>query len=245
MTATERASTAPPVPGSVEREPVELRTCDGLTLVGELALPAGHEPVATLVTFHPLPTHGGFMDSHLLRKAALRLPGLADLAVLRFNTRGTTSPRGTSDGAFDNGDGERYDVDAAMAFVRERGLPAPWLVGWSFGSELVLKYGRQHADATGFVLLAPPLRRTDRGDLEAWAPETRPVTMLVPEHDDFLRPDEARRRTSGIGSIDVVTVAGARHLMVGETHTRLVLGELVARANPAASARFERGSQPL
>ena len=78
-------------------------TADGLTLVGELAHPVDRPPVATLVTLHPLPTAGGFMDSHILRKAAARLPALADLAVLRFNTRGTTSPRGTSDGSFGGG----------------------------------------------------------------------------------------------------------------------------------------------
>ena len=83
------------------REDIELHTADGLTLVGELALPPDRDPVATLVCLHPLPTHGGFMDCHVLRKAACRLPALADLAVLRFNTRGTTSPRGTSEGAFD------------------------------------------------------------------------------------------------------------------------------------------------
>ena len=45
-------------------------------------------PVATLLWLHPLPTQGGMMDSHILRKASYRLPALADLAVLRFNTRG-------------------------------------------------------------------------------------------------------------------------------------------------------------
>src|SRR3954462_13918442 len=65
------------------REDVTLQTADGLTLVGELALPETRDPVATLVTLHPLPTAGGFMDSHVLRKAAARLPALADLAVLR------------------------------------------------------------------------------------------------------------------------------------------------------------------
>ena len=85
------------------REEIELETLDGLTLVGELALPADREPRATLVTLHPLPTAGGFMDSHVFRKAAARLPALADLAVLRFNTRGTSSPRGTSEGEFDGG----------------------------------------------------------------------------------------------------------------------------------------------
>ena len=73
------------------REPLTLRTADGLELVGELALPETVAPAATIVCVHPLPTHGGMMDSHLFRKAAWRLPALADLAVLRFNTRGTTS----------------------------------------------------------------------------------------------------------------------------------------------------------
>ena len=61
-----------------------------LRLVGELA--AGRPTRSHLVTLHPLPTHGGFMDSHVLRKASWRLPALAGVAVLRFNTRGTTSP---------------------------------------------------------------------------------------------------------------------------------------------------------
>ena len=89
-----RASTVLPA----RREPVTLHTADGLSLVGELALPAGRDPVATLICLHPLPTHGGMMDSHLLRKAAYRLPALADLAVLRFNTRGTASEQGRSEG---------------------------------------------------------------------------------------------------------------------------------------------------
>ena len=85
-----RASTVLPA----RRAPIDIRTADGLTLVGELALPADRDPVATLICLHPLPTHGGMMDSHLYRKASNRLPALADLAVLRFNTRGTESERG-------------------------------------------------------------------------------------------------------------------------------------------------------
>src|SRR6187402_2415807 len=133
-----------PVLLPAHREDVDLETIDGLTLVGELAAPVDRDPVATLVTLHPLPTAGGFMDSHILRKAAARLPALADLAVLRFNTRGTTSPRGTSDGEFGEGIAERADVAAAMDFVAQRELPNPWLVGWSFGTELALKYGLEH-----------------------------------------------------------------------------------------------------
>ncbi len=82
------------------------------------------------MTLHPLPTAGGFMDSHILRKAAARLPALADLAVLRFNTRGTTSPRGTSEGSFGEGVAER-----AMSPRRWSSSPsaACRTRGWSAG----------------------------------------------------------------------------------------------------------------
>ncbi|WP_432543188.1 alpha/beta hydrolase [Kineococcus sp. SYSU DK002] len=216
------------------REDVELHTADGVTLVGELALPAEKDPVATLVTLHPLPTSGGFMDSHVLRKAANRLPALADLAVLRFNTRGTTSPRGTSGGSFDAGDAERFDVAAALEFAEFRDLPHVWLLGWSFGTDLALVHGRDPS-VEGVILLSPPLRWSTEDDLRAWAEFGRPVTALVPELDDFLRPAEAVERFAPLTQCEVVPVAGAKHLWVGENSVRRVLDEVVARVNPARS----------
>lgn len=222
-----------PVLLPARREDIELETLDGLTLVGELALPLEADPVATLVTLHPLPTAGGFMDSHILRKAAGRLPALAQLAVLRFNTRGTTSPRGTSDGAFDGGRAEAFDVAAAMDFVRERGLPRPWLVGWSFGTELALKYGRDH-DVEGVVLLSPPLHRATADEVAAWAGDARRMVVVVPEFDDYLRPDEARERFAAVPDATLIPVDGGKHLWVGETQTRRVLTEIVAAVRPSA-----------
>ena len=146
------------------REDIELHTADGLRLVGELARPVDRPPVGTLVCLHPLPTHGGMMDSHVFRKAAWRLPALADLAVLRFNTRGTSSVRGTSEGAFDNAVGERFDVAAAIEYAEFHELPDIWLVGWSFGTDLALKYGCDPAVA-GAILLSPPLRFSQPDDL--------------------------------------------------------------------------------
>ena len=119
-----------------KRSPVTLPTPDGLRLVGELALPADADPVATLICLHPLPTHGGMMDSHIFKKAAFRLPALAQLAVLRFNTRGTSSEQGTSEGEFGGGETERHDVAAAVSWATDAGLPARWLLGWSFGTEI-------------------------------------------------------------------------------------------------------------
>ncbi|KAA9087369.1 alpha/beta hydrolase [Microbacterium radiodurans] len=234
-----------PVLLPARREDIELETLDGLTLVGELAVPESpREPVATLVTLHPLPTAGGFMDSHILRKAAGRLPALADLAVLRFNTRGTTSPRGTSEGAFDGGASEAFDVAAAMDLVRQRGLPRPWLVGWSFGTELALKYGRDH-DVEGIILLSPPLHRATAAEVAAWDGDTRAVVVVVPEFDDYLRPAEARERFAAISHATVIDVAGGKHLWVGETQTRRVLTEIVAAVNPDALPLPEEWDGPI
>jgi uncharacterized protein len=226
------------------REDIELVTSDGLTLVGELSLPVDRAPVATLVTLHPLPTHGGFMDSHIIRKAAARLPALADLAVLRFNTRGTSSPRGTSDGSFEEGVGERADVAAALAFVTERSLPQPWLVGWSFGTELALKYGREH-EIEGAILLSPPLHRASAAEVAAWHGDTRRLIALIPEFDDYLRPAEARERFASVPEIELIAVEGGKHLWVGENQTRRVLDEIVRVVNPPASPLPQEWDGPL
>ena len=215
------------------REKINLLTEDGLSLVGELALPVGRPAVATLVTLHPLPTHGGFMDSHILRKAANRLPALADVAVLRFNTRGTASPHGTSDGVFGEGVTEMHDVQAAIDFAIARGLPNIWLVGWSFGTELALKYGFDK-EISGAILLSPPLHRATDLDLDRWIGNSRKLSALIPEHDDYLKPAEAQVRFSRIPHIELVAVEGAKHLWVGEIATARVLNEITRLVNPAA-----------
>jgi uncharacterized protein len=214
------------------RAEIELHTADGLTLVGELALPAHRPPVATLVTLHPLPTHGGYMDSHVLRKASWRLPALADLAVLRFNTRGTSSPRGKSEGAFDGGTGERFDVAAALRFAATRDLSRRWLVGWSFGAELALMHGCDPS-IEGAILLSPPLQRATDDDLAAWDEFGKPLVVLVPELDAYLRPTQARERFAAVRQAEVIGVDGARHLWVGEPAVRRVLDEIVRHVLPA------------
>lgn len=222
-----------------DREDITLTTEDGLTLVGELAMPRSGKVSATLITLHPLPTHGGFMDSHIFRKAAWRLPYLADVAVLRFNTRGTSSPRGTSDGEFSEGVAEAPDVMAAVDFAVARGLPNRWLVGWSFGTELALMHGAE-LDVEGAILLSPPLHRAQVGDLEAWAATGKPVTALVPEFDDFLQPAEARERFAPLAQLELVPVEGAKHLWVGEKYVRVVLDAITARVAPDRSPLPDR-----
>ena len=214
------------------REPLILETNDNLKLVAELATPVQNESKAVLLTLHPLPTHGGFMDSHILRKAANRLPALADLAVLRFNTRGTTSPQGTSEGSFGDGIEEERDLEAALEFLKSRNLGPVWLVGWSFGTELAIKYGFDK-DIAGAILLSPPLRRSGEQDLVKWVGSGRRLIALIPEHDEYLAPAAALERFAVIPEAEVIPVDGAKHLWVGEPATKRVLNEIVRAVNPA------------
>ena len=212
------------------RIPVTLVTEDNLKLVAELALPEINPPVATLIMLHPLPTGGGFMDSHIYRKAANRLPALADLAILRFNTRGTESPQGKSEGTFDGGTSERLDVEAAVAYAKSMNLPNLWIVGWSFGTELALKYGPDQ-DVLGAILLSPPLHRTSEAELLRWNETDKRLIALIPEHDDYLKPLEAAERFSAVKNIELVNVPDAKHLWVGESATKTVLSEIVRVVN--------------
>ena len=215
------------------REVINLLTADNLNLVGELALPVDIEPSAVLLTLHPLPTHGGFMDSHILRKAANRLPALANLAVLRFNTRGTTSPHGTSEGSFGDGITERLDLEAALDFLAAKNLGPVWLVGWSFGTELAIKYGFDK-NIAGAILLSPPLHRAKDSDLVKWVGSNRKLVAIVPELDEFLAPKQAATRFSVVPEAQVIAVDGAKHLWVGESATKRVLNEIVKLAAPSS-----------
>ena len=169
------------------------------------------------------------MDSHVFRKAAFRLPALAGVAVLRFNTRGTSSLQGTSEGTFDNAESERFDVAAAIEYAEFHDLPNIWVMGWSFGTDLALMHAIDPA-VHGAILLSPPLRFSTPEHLAAWAASGKPLTALVPEHDDYLRPPEARERFAAVSQAEVIGVDGAKHLWVGDAEK--VLDLVVQRVAP-------------
>lgn len=217
------------------REAITLQTSDGLELVGELAMPVVGEPVATLLLLHPNPMAEGMMDSHLFRKAAWRLPALSNIAILRWNTRGTCSAAGRSQGQFDEGRGEGLDLMAALAFAKSRNLPNIWLVGWSFGTDVLLMHGNVDS-VQGGILLSPPLKWSKPEDLQSWAQTGRPLTALVPELDEFLVPEQASERFAIIPQCEVIAIPNCKHLWVGEKYVRVALSEILKRVLPDASA---------
>lgn len=213
------------------RTPFTVLTDDGLKLIGEVARPIG-ESKGAILCLHPLPTAGGMMDSHIYRKAANRLPELAEITVVRFNTRGTESEAGKSEGEFDNGVSERLDVEAMLKYCfDELKLSNLWVVGWSFGTDLALQHAKDLRHK-GLILLSPPLRTSSREQLAYWNSDLRPIIALIPELDDYLQPEQARERFSVIPHAQLIAVEGAKHLWVGEPSVYRVLSEIASLVVP-------------
>lgn len=202
-------------------------TEDGVDLIGEVAAPLTTSKGAILC-LHPLPTAGGMMDSHVYKKAANRLPAMAGITVVRFNTRGTMSEAGASTGQFDNGVSERFDVEAMLNYCFDvLHLDNLWVTGWSFGTDLALQHAKDLRHR-GLIVLSPPLRTTTNEQLEYWNTDPRPITALVPELDDYLQPEAARQRFAVVPKISVVAVDEAKHLWVGEPAVHRVLSEITS-----------------
>ena len=207
------------------RTPFIVRTEDGIDLVGEIARPI-EKSTGAILMLHPLPTAGGMMDSHVYKKASNRLPAMAGINVVRFNTRGTTSEAGTSSGHFDSAVSERFDVEAMIDYCfDELKLDNLWVVGWSFGTDLALKFAHDKR-VKGLILLSPPLRFSTDEDLKWWSTDGRPVIALVPEHDEYLKLHEAVERFAPLKQISIIAVEDAKHLWVGEPAVYRVLSEI-------------------
>ena len=227
MTEIIRPSTVLPA----NRRPIQITTADGLKLVGEVATPLG-EISGSRLCLHPNPAGGGMMDSHIYKKAANRLPAMAGIQVIRFNTRGTTSEAGTSEGTFDQGEAEEADVHAAIDYCFDTlKVSSLWVIGWSFGTDLALRYAKD-ARLTGLILLSPPMQRTKDSDLEFWQNDSRPVIAYIPEHDEYLNPEQAKERFKNFPRLTLIPIAGAKHLWVGERYVHLVLSEITKQISP-------------
>lgn len=227
MPQTLRPSTVLPS----NRIPYKVSTVDGIELVVEVAAPLKPSKGALLMC-HPNPTGGGMMDSHVYKKAANRLPALADLTIVRFNTRGTSSEQGTSTGSYDQTKLEQHDVEAMIQFSLDQlKLENLWVVGWSFGTELTLKYAKD-SRIKGIILLSPPLMYTTEEELKYWARDGRPVIALVPEHDEYLSPSAAREKFKVIPQIEIIEGVNMKHLWLGEPSVQFVHDEIVKRVVP-------------
>ncbi|MHA6794682.1 alpha/beta hydrolase [Pseudonocardia bannensis] len=201
-------------------ESLRLRTADGLGLEAEVASPGG-EPRAAMVLCHPHPQYGGSMRTVVIDALFGALPAHG-VACLRFNFRGVEG----SDGGFDDGTGERLDVEAAVTALDER-LPAEVplvLAGWSFGADMALSV--RHPRLGGWYAIAPPLRFAR--DLDRLATDPRPKLLALAERDEVRPPAEVARVARDWTHTEIEIVPGASHFFLGHTGRLVDLGAAFA-----------------
>ena len=121
---------------------------------------------------------------------------------------------------------EGLDVQAMLNYCFDvLKLENLWVVGWSFGTDLALRHAKDPRHK-GLILLSPPLRTTTNQELLYWNSDPRPITALVPEFDDYLRPQEAQERFGIVETVRIIPVSDAKHLWVGEPAVHRVLSEI-------------------
>lgn len=75
--------------------------------------------------------------------------------------------------------------------------------------------------------------KVQESDLQFWAEDGRPITALIPERDDYLKPPEARIRFNVIPQLELIAVDNAKHLWVGEPMVHRVLSEITRIIAPS------------
>jgi len=156
---------------------------------------------------HPHPLEGGTMHTKAVYRAAQAL-NEAGLVALRFNFRGV----GTSTGSYEEGIGEREDVEAAVDWLEERYPALPMLVGgFSFGSMVGLSWGAEDQRVAGLMGLGLPVDM-DRYEFDYLADVGKPVLVVQGEHDQFGAAARVAEIVGGLGDhVTMVRIAGADH----------------------------------
>jgi alpha/beta superfamily hydrolase len=183
---------------------VWVETQDGLSLEGELVLPARARGGAVIL--HPHPLHGGDLANPVVAAMA-RGFAEAGFATLRVNFRGV----GASDGEHGGGEAERLDAAGALDLLASVVADGPLvLAGYSFGADVALAVVHPRIEA--WMAVAPPLGVLPATSLIA-AGDHRPKLLVVPQHDQFDPPERVAERTRGWDATSVEIVAMADHFL--------------------------------
>lgn len=158
---------------------IRFENVDGLQLEG--LLHEGHIGCGVVIT-HPHPLYGGDMYNNVVAilQNAFQETGFS---TLRFNFRGV----GASSGAYDDGDGEQRDVDAALEAMRTAGASPVDLAGYSFGAWVNARAASEAgAVCARMIMIAPPAAMLD------FAPALNlpSLTLVITGSRDAFAPPE-------------------------------------------------------
>jgi uncharacterized protein len=143
-----------------------------------LEVPDAAMPRAAVVLAHPDSRQGGTLRTKVMYVAAKALCGIG-CAVLRFNFRGA----GNSQGVWDEGQGERDDFRAALAWMAAKYPDAElWAAGFSFGAWIALTEGAADARVSVLLGIAPAIATYD---FSVFAASTKPKFLIHGERDEL------------------------------------------------------------
>jgi alpha/beta superfamily hydrolase len=200
------------IPGPVGRLEVlldEPASATGVNRDGLLETGVAGRPRAAVVLAHPHPQYGGTMHTKAVYQSAKALARVG-CAVLRFNFRGV----GLSQGAYDEGRGERDDVKAALDFMAARHPEVSlWTAGMSFGAAVGLGVGAVDPRVTTLIGIAIP----PKWDLEAIAASGKPKFFIHGERDEICPLHEMREFYAKASEPkELVVIDGANHVFDGQ-----------------------------
>jgi alpha/beta superfamily hydrolase len=155
------------------------------------------------------------MENNVVRALAEAFAA-AGFAVLRFNFRGV----GRSTGHYGEGIGEQEDAKAALAWLTAQpGMDADrlFLAGYSFGARVTLAVASADPRVRGFVVVAPPVLRSDWPSLES---SYGPKIFLCGDRDPYAPPEILMGVVKSLPEPKRLAIfPDTDHFFVGQEHT--------------------------
>jgi len=198
-----------------------LLEAEGLKIEGLLERLEGERGV---VISHPHPLYGGSMHNNVV-KAVANAYREQGYSTLRFNFRGV----GLSEGDYDNGTGEKEDVQSALQYLSKLGKTQIDLAGYSFGSWVNALGIEAFTEAERLIMVSPPVDFIDFSFLK-YSPKIQLV--ICGTLDDIagykkvkkMLPHWNREATFRV-------IEGADHFYLGyEDEIKSIIGEFLIKS---------------
>ena len=184
----------------------------GLNFEGVVATPDGIAgPFPGVLICHPHPLFGGNMDNNVVLAVSYALVEQG-FATLRFNFRGV----GNSEGEHTKGELEHQEVEGALDFLRawrEVDGGTIGLVGYSFGTSVILRSSAVQKRPKVFAFISPPLNALENSTLKK---DKRPKLIISGDRDKLIQSEELPPVLESFSNQpDLRIVEGADHFWVG------------------------------
>ena len=168
-------------------------------------------PTRYAIICHPHPLYGGTMNNKVVYMISNTFNQLG-IATLRFNFRGV----GKSAGEFDYGNGETEDLRTIVNWLQKESAPNElWLAGFSFGSYVALR-GHRDVKAQRLLLVAPPVRYFNEGQLQL---SEIPTLVIQGDQDEIVSPQAVSEWVATqIHQPQFIMMPEASHFFHGKLH---------------------------